>query len=178
MDDAQRTTKPGDADTLRYAQQLARLTRASLLQRDPQAGARAEDAPTPRVLVADDNPLSRGLLAATLSLAPFEVVDVATGAQAFALLVAEHPLVAILDGGMPEPNGYTLCGRIKADPTLSDIRVIIVSTAPRDERRAWDAGADGYLTKPFGPARLLGTIAALLAPPRPPGREEDLRGRD
>jgi CheY-like chemotaxis protein len=128
---------------------------------------------TATVLVADDNPLSRGLMAATLSLAPFDVVDVATGAAVMDRVATEHPSLVILDGGMPDPDGYELCARIKRDPELADIRVIIVSTSPRDESRARRAGADDYLTKPFGPARLLGVIAALFTAPEPPPGQVD-----
>lgn len=148
--------------TLLYARDLARLraSRRSLRRRlneadEPHAG---------RILVADDEPGLRLLLSITLGLEHYEIVEAKTGTEALDLTVQERPDLILLDVRMPNVNGIEVCRRIKADPDLRHIPIIMVSALamPTDLESAREAGADRYLTKPFSPLELVEIVEGLL----------------
>jgi putative two-component system response regulator len=114
------------------------------------------------VLIADDDPFLRALIAATLSPESYEVIEAGTGSYALELVREYHPTLVILDQRMPDPDGFTVCKRIKGDPALRDILVIMVTANPDDESEARAAGADRYLSKPFHPLELLTTMDLLV----------------
>jgi CheY-like chemotaxis protein len=114
------------------------------------------------VLIADDDPFMRALIAATLSPENYELLEAGTGSYALEIVKEHHPSLVILDQRMPGTDGLTVCERIKRDPALQDIRVLMVTGYPLDEAQAQGAGADHCLSKPFSPLELLQTIDALL----------------
>lgn len=105
-----------------------------------------------KILVTDDDPISRHLTARTLTQAGWEVVCATDGDEAWRLLCAQlAPRMAILDWMMPSPNGLELCRMVRAQSS-SRYTYIILLTARNSEldmQAARDAGVDDYLTKPF-----------------------------
>lgn len=110
-----------------------------------------------RILVADDDVTSRGVLAAMLTRSGFEVVEAADGREAIAALLArDAPALVILDWLMPEFDGPEVLRQIRAIPTTRPPFVLMLTTktTKEDVVAGLRAGANDYLTKPFDPAEL------------------------
>jgi len=110
-----------------------------------------------RVLMAEDDTVSRRMLEATLNRLDYDVIAVADGAEAWTeLQKSDAPRLVILDWMMPEIDGVEVCKRIR-DVEDSAYKYIIILTA-RDQQKdiveGLDSGADDYLTKPFDPQEL------------------------
>lgn len=114
-----------------------------------------------RVLVVDDEPEIRRFLRASLRTQHHEVVERDDGAGAIAAVRAEHPDLMILDLGLPDVDGVEVTRRVRA---WSQIPIIILSVRHRetDKIEALNAGADDYLTKPFGVGELLARIRVVM----------------
>jgi len=113
------------------------------------------------VLVVDDEPQIRRGLATNLKAREYEVLQAATGEEALRLVAERHPDVVILDIGLPGMDGIEVVHGIRG---WSDVPIIMLSVR-RDEGdkvEALDAGADDYLTKPFGMGELLARMRAAL----------------
>lgn len=114
-----------------------------------------------RVLIAEDDPVSRRLLEATLKKFGFEVILAATGGEAWVVLQGENaPSLAILDWMMPEIDGIEICRRVRQLPTATPPYLILLTA--RSEKTdvviGLDAGANDYLTKPFDRSELRARI--------------------
>ena len=110
-----------------------------------------------RILIAEDDSVSRRVLEATLDKFGYEVVVAADGAEAWSELQrADAPTLAILDWMMPEVDGVELCRRIRSVPSTTPPYLILLTA--RNEKgdvvAGLDAGANDYLTKPFDRAEL------------------------
>lgn len=118
-----------------------------------------------RVLVADDSPTIRRRATTTLSEAGYDVTCVEDGLAAWNLLQAETFTVLLADILMPGIDGYELCRRVKADERIGSLPVLLLrgTFEPWDQVKAVDAGADGYVTKPFDAEALLSTLGEVLA---------------
>jgi response regulator RpfG family c-di-GMP phosphodiesterase len=119
-----------------------------------------------RILLVDDDPGLRALLRTT-----FETVDVAvdeaeSAAEAKALIRSERPDVAVLDVRMPGVDGLALCRDLKGNPDTKDIGVVLLTGSDdATESDAREAGADGYLRKPFRPLELLAIAERIAGDP-------------
>ena len=114
-----------------------------------------------KVLIAEDDPVSRCLLAATLNTFGFEVILAVNGAQAWTVLQGEDsPSLAILDWMMPELDGVEICRRVRQLPTASPPYLILLTAKSEktDVVIGLDAGANDYLTKPFDRSELRARI--------------------
>ena len=116
------------------------------------------------VLVVDDEASLRLLTQATLGRGTCRVLEATNGAAGLELARREHPDLVILDVGMPDLDGYTVCRALKADPATAGIAVVMLTARAQegDRQRGVEAGADAYVTKPFSPRVLLGTAERLL----------------
>jgi len=122
-----------------------------------------------RILVVDDDPQIRRVMKATLVGHHYEVVEARTGEEALETLPREMPDLVLLDMNMPGMGGLETCRAIRDS---SEIPVVILSVrnSEKDKVAALDAGADDYVTKPFGMEELLARIRAALR--RRPGSAE------
>ena len=118
-----------------------------------------------RVLVVDDDPDIRNLVRELLERQGYDVADAANGREGLRALYARTPDVVVLDVGMPELDGFQTLERIR---DLSDVPVIMLTAraAELEKVRGLKAGADDYVTKPFGRQELLARVEALLRRPR------------
>jgi adenylate cyclase len=131
----------------------------------------ADDRQAGRVLVADDSAVNRKLLVQLLGRLGLQSIEVEDGAAALAVLHAEGSAgidVVLLDVVMPELDGYETLAAIKADETLRDLPVIMVSGVDELDSvvRCIEMGATDYLSKPLNPQILGARINASLAAKR------------
>ena len=132
-----------------------------------------------KILLADDEEDVLELLTATLENDERYVLLLARdGEEALEIARAEKPDLFFLDILMPKMNGYEVCQALKKDPSTKQIKVIILTALAQqvDWERAMDAGADGYLTKPFSPTALLKRVDDLLPTEKVEARPFQLRG--
>ena len=122
-----------------------------------------------KILVVDDDPQIRRVMKATLVGHGYEVTEARTGEDALEGLAGEMPNLVLLDMNMPGMGGLETCRAIRDG---SDIPVIILSVrnTEKDKVAALDAGADDYVTKPFGIEELLARIRAAMR--RSPSSQE------
>ena len=117
-----------------------------------------------KILIAEDEPDIRDLVAFTLRFAGHEVVAVANGAEVVQAAPQEMPDLILMDVRMPQMTGYEACEKIKADPRVKDIPVVFLSAKGQDSeiQAGLAAGATDYLLKPFGPMELTDKVKELL----------------
>jgi len=120
------------------------------------------------VLVADDDDDILLLVTTRLRRDGFEVISARNGEEALALANERRPAITVLDIGMPILDGLEVLERIRADPQLSGMRVLLLTAKAQesDVRRGYEAGADAYVRKPFSPAELSARMRELLDAPR------------
>ena len=114
-----------------------------------------------KVLIVEDEHSISSYLRTTLSAIGFDVVTSSTGEEAYSMLTSHCPDLVLLDLGLPDMDGMKV---IQAVRRCSQLPIIVVSARAqeRDKVEALDAGADDYLTKPFGTSELLARIRAAL----------------
>jgi two-component system KDP operon response regulator KdpE len=126
------------------------------------------------VLVVDDEPQLRRVMRTTLTDLGYTVIDAKTGEEALQTLRETQPDLILLDLNMPGIGGLETCRAIRES---SEVPIIILSVrnTEREKVQALDAGADDYVTKPFGIQELLARIRAALRR-SPQAGENDLNG--
>ena len=117
-----------------------------------------------RILVVEDQEDNRRILRDLLSSAGFETIEAENGELAIAA-AQQHPDLILMDIQLPVLDGYEATRRIKSDPTLRDIPVIVVTSyaLSGDEEKARAAGCDAYVTKPYSPRQLLAKVRQYLS---------------
>jgi two-component system KDP operon response regulator KdpE len=130
-----------------------------------------------RILIVDDEPNIIGTVAPLLRSKGYDVLTAMTGRAAIETQERDTPDLVVLDLGLPDVDGVDVCVAIRRS---SGIPILVLSArgAERDKVRALDAGADDYVTKPFGPEELLARIRAALrrVEPTAPAGEPIVRG--
>jgi two-component system KDP operon response regulator KdpE len=114
-----------------------------------------------RVLIVEDDPAVRRVVARYLGSQGFRVEAVATGEEAFARESAFHPDLVLLDLNLPDMSGLEVISALR-DRTSTPIVVLSVLGGEADKVRALDLGADDYVTKPFGVEELLARVRVAL----------------
>lgn len=118
-----------------------------------------------RLLVVDDNPVVLLGFSELLRSAGFEVLEARTGEAALRQAREHSPDLILLDVMLPDSNGIELCRRIKADPELSSLFLVLLSssqTSSGSQASGLDAGADGYIARPIENCELLARVQSLL----------------
>ena len=118
-------------------------------------------APGPLVLLIEDEPQMRRFLRVALASHGFRLVEAATAAEGLALAASHNPEVVLLDLGLPDGDGIGVARRVRE---WSSMPILVISARGReaDKVEALDAGADDYVTKPFGIEELLARIRVAL----------------
>lgn len=126
---------------------------------------------TGRVLVVDDSSVVRDLIAVNLELEGLTVVGCGDGEEALALVAEQRPDVITLDVVMPRLGGFETVEQLRADPATAGIPIVIVTgrASVADLTRGEELGVEGYLTKPFEPAELVGLVSRLVREGRTAG---------
>ena len=116
---------------------------------------------TGRILAVDDEPQIRRVLRSTLTFRGYELVDAGSGEEALELARKVKPDLILLDVNLPGISGIETCRELRRF-TAAPIIMLTVRNAERDKVVALDAGADDYVTKPFGIEELLARVRASL----------------
>jgi two-component system cell cycle response regulator DivK len=113
-----------------------------------------------RILVVEDQEDNRQILRDLLTNAGFDMIEAENGEEAIASAQARRPDLILMDIQLPILDGYEATRRIKADPDLKSIPIIVVTSyaLSGDEDQARRAGCDDYVAKPFSPRQLLAKI--------------------
>jgi len=114
-----------------------------------------------RILIVDDERPIRRFLRAALSSHGYEIIEAASGEEALRAAVSARPEVIILDLGLPDMDGFEVTRRLR-EWTQPPVIILSVRERESDKVAALDAGADDYLTKPFGVAELTARIRVAL----------------
>jgi two-component system, OmpR family, KDP operon response regulator KdpE len=117
--------------------------------------------PAPLVLLVEDEPAMRRLLRASLTSHGFRIIEATNAREGMALATSHNPEIILLDLGLPDGDGIDLTRRFR---DWSRVPIIVISARGReaDKVLALDAGADDYVTKPFGVSELLARIRVAL----------------
>jgi CheY-like chemotaxis protein len=116
------------------------------------------------VLVVDDDPFIRKLILTTLEdVSEFELHEAGDGLEALEFAAHQPPALVFLDVDMPRLNGIDTCRRLRTGEATSSTTIVMLTAASGDQvqRRAEEAGADMFLTKPFSPLDLLRMVDRL-----------------
>lgn len=123
------------------------------------------------ILVVDDESDFRAIISRVLERAGYSVVAAPDGTEALALFAEARPGLVLLDGHLPDLDGFEVCRRLRATEAGAKVPIILctVRSAISNVSEGLGAGATGYLLKPFDPAELLGAVAAALGEEQPKG---------
>jgi CheY-like chemotaxis protein len=118
-----------------------------------------------KILLVEDNEMTRDMLSRRLGRMGFEVANATDGAQGVEMARSEAPDLILMDMSLPVLDGWDATRRLKADAELARIPVIALTAHAMagDREKALEAGCDDYDTKPIELSRLLGKIEALMA---------------
>lgn len=132
----------------------------------PEERRRTKNIALKKILIVDDQPQIRELVAVTLQIGNYHILFAENGQQALDIAQTEHPNAILLDVRLRGSNldGLDVCRHLKNDPATRDIPIIVLSASGQqsDVEAGRAAGADDYLTKPFSPIVLMEKIEAIV----------------
>jgi len=120
--------------------------------------------PRHAVLIVDDDPFIRKLIVTTLEgVSSFALHEACDGEEAVRAARRESPRLVFLDIDMPGLDGIEACRQMRAEPAMAGAKIVMLTATVEDSarRRAHEAGADFFLTKPFSPLELLRLVSEL-----------------
>ena len=118
-----------------------------------------------KILIVDDDPDLRFASARIIKSAGYEVLTAATVGQCMEIVKNNRPDLILLDVVLPDADGQVLCSRIKADPALKNIFVVLISGTKIDSAEqadGLDCGADGYIARPITNRELIARVNAMV----------------
>lgn len=117
-----------------------------------------------RVLVIEDEEDNRRIVRDLLTSVGYEIIEAVTGPDGVAAAETQCPDLILMDIQLPELDGYEVTRRIKANPHLRHIPIIAVTSyaLSGDDVKAFEAGCDAYVAKPFSPRALLAKVREYL----------------
>jgi len=117
-----------------------------------------------RILVIEGQEDNRQIVRDLLAASGYELIEATTGEEGLEAAARERPDLILMDIQLPGIDGYEVTRRIKADPKLRQIPIIAVTSyaLSGDDKKAFAAGCDGYVTKPYSPRLLLAKIREYL----------------
>jgi two-component system, cell cycle response regulator DivK len=117
-----------------------------------------------RILVIEDQEDNRQIVRDLVTASGYVLLEAATGEDGVAMASREIPDLILMDIQLPGIDGYEVSRRIKADANLNHIPIIAVTSyaLSGDDQKAFAAGCDGYVTKPYSPRLLLAKIREFL----------------
>ena len=117
-----------------------------------------------RVLITDDEPITRMLVKLLLEREHFEVLEATNGRDAVEIATRERPDLLLIDLNMPEMDGYEAIGNLRKDLGMATLPIIVLTSedGPGVEHRVLELGADDYIVKPFDPSILLSRVNAVF----------------
>jgi two-component system OmpR family response regulator len=115
-----------------------------------------------RVLIVDDEPNIRDLLATSLRFAGYEIQTAANGAQAVAAVVESEPDIILLDVMLPDMNGFSVTKKLRGSGIQAPILFLTARDDVEDKITGLTVGGDDYLTKPFSLDEVVARIQAIL----------------
>jgi len=116
------------------------------------------------ILVIEDNEDNRRIMRDLLTSGGYEVIEALTGEEGVSAAETYRPDLILMDVQLPGMDGYEATGRIKANPGLQKVPIIMVTSyaLSGDDVKAFEAGCDDYVSKPFSPRKLLAKIREYL----------------
>nr|WP_298250082.1 phosphate regulon transcriptional regulator PhoB [uncultured Halomonas sp.] len=126
------------------------------------------------VLIVDDEAPIREMIALTLEMADYRVLEADSAQAAHALIVDHQPDLILLDWMMPGTSGIELARRLKRDPATAELPIIMLTAKGEEDNKVQglEAGADDYIAKPFSPRELMARLKAVLRRASPYGVDE------
>ena len=117
-----------------------------------------------RILVIEDQEDNRQIVRDLMAASGYELIEATTGEEGIAAAARERPDLILMVIQLPGIDGYEVTRRIKANPQLKSIPIIAVTSyaLSGDDKKAFAAGCDGYVTKPYSPRLLLAKIREYL----------------
>ncbi len=118
-----------------------------------------------KILIAEDEPDIRELVAFMLRFAGYEVMAASNGEEAVQAATRDIPDLVLMDVRMPRMTGYDACRLMKANPDLHDVPVVFLSAKGQESeiQTGLEAGAEEYLLKPFSPDELTSRVKTILS---------------
>lgn len=118
----------------------------------------------PKVLVVEDEDNIALALDLVMTREGYTHERVANGAEALGRIRSMHPDLVLLDVMLPEVSGYEICQGVRMDPSLSDIKILMMTArgAAVERRKGLALGADGFISKPFGLRELRAEVRRLV----------------
>jgi len=117
------------------------------------------------VLYVEDNEYNRKIVRQLLSRTSYRLREATDGEAALGMVREERPDLILMDVQLPKMSGLDVTRALRADPTTTDIPIIVVTSfaLSGDDQRAMAAGASAYIAKPYSPRELLALIQTFLA---------------
>ena len=117
-----------------------------------------------RILIVDDEPAIREMVAVALELADFDVLEAENAQRAHECIVDERPDLVLLDWRLPAVSGIELARRRKREDATTEVPIIMLTAKSEEDNKiqGLDVGADDYITKPFSTRELIARIKAVL----------------
>ncbi len=117
-----------------------------------------------RILIVDDEPNIVTLLEFLMRGSDFEVRVARNGEEALRRAESFRPDLVLLDVMMPQRSGFEVCQKIRENPALRDVKIVMLTAKGRDleKDRGLNLGANAYVTKPFSTKELMNTVRGLL----------------